>query len=338
MNPPKYLISFLLTIVLFLQLASVNAEGSVDISQLWTPPGKLINVGTHRLHIYCQGEKDDNPTVIIDSGLGGFSLEWRKIQNKLSGQYQICSYDRAGYGWSDPGPFPRTTSTIVTELKDLLEGADVSPPYVLIGHSFGGYNMMYFAKTFPDDVAGLVLIDSSHPEQANWFPSVYPDLPHGRRRSRYVSTPKLPRNFPADYRETAYHLMSAKKARNAMRFESMNFEISGNQVARINTFPEIPLVVLTRGERAWPRNQEGEKLETIWTRLQNELASLSGNSTHVVADFSGHFIHLDQPILVEDAIRRIVDKAPCGSESDVIYAETDQGVNESGTGLETGEC
>ena len=322
MKSPTILIKLLLILALLLPVVPVTAEG--HLGELWVPPGQLISVGTHRLHIYCQGEKNNMPTVIIDSGLGGFSLEWRAIQKRLSGQYQICSYDRAGYGWSDPGPFPRTTRTIVAELSLLLKGAAVLPPYVLIGHSFGGYNMMYFANSFADEVAGLVLIDSSHPDQANWFPSVYPDLPHGRRRTRFVSSPKLPPNFPMGHREIAYHLMSAKKARNALRFESMNFEISGNQVGRIEEFPEIPLVILTRGERAWPKTPEGEKLETIWIRLQNELARLSGKSTHIVADFSGHFIHLDQPFLVEDAIRGIVEQTPCGIESQAIYAELDQ--------------
>ena len=338
MNLSKHLIKFLLLLLLFSLTAIVKAEDYVSgVKDLWDPPGRMITVGTHRLHIFCQGAKNNKPTVIIDSGLGGFSLEWRKIQNDLSGNYHICSYDRAGYGWSDPGPFPRTTRTIVAELKTLLNGADVSPPYLLIGHSFGGYNMMYYAKTFPDEVKGLVLIDSSHPDQANWFPSVYPDLPHGRRRTRMVSTPKIPANYPIRYRETAYHLMNTRKARNAMRFESMNFEISGRQVSDSGTIPEIPLVILTRGERAWPRTQEGEKLETTWVRLQNELARMSGKSKHVIADFSGHFIHLDQPILVEDAIREIVEKVPCDGEpqndnANIKYAEFKQRARMTGFG------
>ncbi len=324
MKPDKYLIKLSLSIVLFLLTVSVKAEGGYE--ELWVPPGKLISVGTHRLHIYCQGEENNKPAVIIDSGLGGFSLEWRKIQSDLSEEYQICSYDRAGYGWSDPGPFPRTTKTIVSELRTLLSGANIRPPYLLVGHSFGGYNMMYFAKVFPDEVEGLILIDSSHPDQANWFPAVYPDLPHGRRRSRFVSTPKLPAHFPADYRQTAYHLMSARKARNELRFESINFEISGSQVTRAGSLSgDIPLVVLTRGERAWPRTHQGEQFETVWVRLQNELARMSKNSIHVIADFSGHYIHLDQPLLVEDAIRSIIEKKPCKSQGRLIYAEYTKG-------------
>lgn len=303
---------FLITVMLFSTKAAYAEYETYDQSdQIWLPPGKLVSVGGHRLHILCMGEANDKPAVIIDSGLGGFSLEWREIQTELSDRFQICTYDRAGYGWSDPGPFPRTTKTIITELKILLNRSNIKPPYLLLGHSFGGYNMMYFSKSFPKEVAGLVLIDSSHPQQANWFPAVYPDLPEGRRRTRFVSTARLPNNYPYDHRELAYHLMSAKKARNALRFESMNFEISGNQVGRLGGLPQIPLVVLTRGERAWPMTKKGQILETVWTRLQNELARLSDGSTHVIADLSGHYIHLDQPVLIKEAILEVVKKKDC---------------------------
>lgn len=326
-------LSLYLFIALLIQNVPIFAEPTVaepEARSIWVPPGKLISVGAHRLHIFCMGDANDKPTVIIDSGLGGFSLEWREIQTELSDRFQICTYDRAGYGWSDPGPFPRTTKTIITELRILLKRSKIQPPYLLLGHSFGGYNMMYFSKVFPKEVAGLVLIDSSHPQQADWFPAVYPDLPEGRRRTRFVSTAKLPNNYPYDHRELAYHLMSAKKARNALRYESMNFEISGNQVGRLGELPKLPLVVLTRGERAWPKTERGNKLETVWTRLQNELARLSKGSTHVIADLSGHYIHLDQPVLIKEAILEIVKKNDCKN----IYAEVKQEVVET----KVGEC
>ncbi len=298
---------------------SALADDKLD--RLWEPPGKLINVGTHRLHIYCEGKKNQKPVVIIESGLGGFSLEWRKIQHDLADDYRICAYDRAGYGWSDPGPFPRTTKAMVAELHKLLEQAELAPPYILVAHSFGGYNMMYFAKSHPNEVAGMVLIDSSHPDQVHWFPAVYPDKALNRRRVKFISTPKLPSNYPLESRRLAYHLMSARKARNALRFESMNFEISAEQVAEEGSFPDIPLVVLSRGERAWPDNPEGNKYEKAWLRLQNSLARMTSKTIHVIANFSGHYIHLDQPYLVEDAIRSIMEKNPCKSHGRLMYAE-----------------
>lgn len=328
----KFHFPILLSTVIFSLSHSAAAEN--DPGVLWVPPGKLINVGTHRLHIYCEGEDNAKPVVIIDSGLGGFSLEWRKIQDDLADEFQICAYDRAGYGWSDPGPFPRTTKTLISELSVLLDQAGLSPPYILVGHSFGGYNMMYFAKTRPDDVAGMVLVDSSHPDQANWFPSVYPDKAANRRRARFISIPKLPANYPADYRTLAYHLMNARKARNALRFESMNFEISAQQVAAQGQFPDIPLVVLSRGERAWPKNHKGNEFETSWIRLQNKLARMSHNEVHVIANFSGHYIHLDQPYLVEDAIRSITEENPCDGRGRLMYVEFKSTVSVS----DAGEC
>lgn len=301
---------FLLT-SLFLLFSSTALKADSELQQVWKPPGELIKVGHHRLHINCQGDKNNMPTVIIDSGLGGFSLEWQSLQTSLSKQYKICSYDRAGYGWSDPGPFPRTTKKIVTELKTLMQRANLTPPYILVGHSFGGYNMMYFSKVYPEEVVGLILIDSSHPDQANWFPSVFPDHPQSWRRARFISTPKLPTNYPYEYKNIAYHLMSAKKARNALRYESMNFEISGKQVLSLGQLTDIPLVVLTRGERAWPQTATGEQLETTWLRLQNQLARMSKKSSHVMANFSGHFIHLDQPSLIKQAIEGVIKQLPC---------------------------
>lgn len=112
MNQTSLIKYFLLVLILF-QMQFVHAEFE-NIEQLWVPPGKLIRVGEHRLHILCMGEENDKPAIIIDSGLGGFSLEWREIQTELSKEFQICTYDRAGYGWSDPGPFPRTTKTLIS--------------------------------------------------------------------------------------------------------------------------------------------------------------------------------------------------------------------------------
>ncbi len=315
---------------LFLLSSPIALKADPELQSVWEPPGELIKVGQHRLHINCQGNQNNMPTVIIDSGLGGFSLEWQNLQTSLSKRYKICSYDRAGYGWSDPGPFPRTTKKIVAELKTLMQRSDLSPPYILLGHSFGGYNMMYFSKAYPEEVVGLILIDSSHPEQANWFPRVFPDLPHSGRQARFISTPKLPANYPYEYKKIAYHLMRAKKARNALRYESMNFEISGKQVLSLGQLSNIPLVVLTRGERAWPKTTTGEQLETTWLRLQNQLARMSKRSSHVMADFSGHFIHLDQPSLVEQAIEIVVKQLPCKKLKN-IYADV-----ESRKGL--GEC
>lgn len=310
-----------LMILTLLAISSSPSQANDD--DLFDPPGKLYDVGGHRLHIHCVGTPSDQPTVIIDAGLGSFSLEWYRMQAHLSAHTHSCSYDRAGYGWSDPGPFPRTTETLVDELHILLNAAEVAPPYLLIGHSFGGYNMMYFAKKYADEVRGLILVDSSHPDQTAWMPSVFPESAASRGRTRFVSMPKLPDNYPYESRILGYHLMNAYKARNALRYESMNFEISARQVTRLGDLPSMPLIVLTRGERAWPDTPEGKEREDLWTRLQNGLARMSPQSQHIYAKYSGHYIHLDQPLLVEKAIRSVLQETECGKPVLMVSAEVE---------------
>lgn len=308
--------------------ASFAANDAEESRDMFEPPGKLIKVGKHRLHINCLGNASDKPTVIIDAGLGSFSLEWNHMQAHLISELRTCSYDRAGYGWSDPGPFPRTTETIVNELRVLLKKADIPPPYILIGHSFGGYNMMYFTKVHPEEVKGLILVDSSHPDQTAWMPTVFPTSASARGRTRFVSSPKLPKNYPYEQRILGFHLMNATKARNALRFESMNFEISAKQVMQLGPMPDVPLIVLTRGEQAWPDTREGKDRENLWSRLQSDLARMAPHSQHVYADYSGHYIHLDQPLLVEKAIRSVL-KGECIMEKVIAMPQPVS---------QTGEC
>jgi len=119
------------------------------------PPGQLIDVGGHRLHIHCAGT---GPTVVFESALGASSLTWRDVQALVSGFARACAYDRAGFGWSDAGPLPPTAGRIATELRALILAADVRAPYVLVGHSFGGYLSLALAQTRPDLVRGLILV------------------------------------------------------------------------------------------------------------------------------------------------------------------------------------
>ena len=156
-------------ILQFILLLPLSQSSHAEVDDY---PGILINIGTHQLHIHCTGT--GTPTVIIDSGMGGFSLEWWRTQKTLSGYVKVCSYDRAGYGWSNPGPSPRTTKRIAEELRILLKTAHIPGPYILVGHSFGGFNIRYFASQNPDMVAGMVLIDSSHPRQFERLPAPKP--------------------------------------------------------------------------------------------------------------------------------------------------------------------
>ena len=149
-----------------------QALGTRKDRRVYPPPGRLIGLGSHRLHLLESGR--GSPTIVLEAGLMSTVLSWSELQRELAGSFRVVSYDRAGLGWSDMGPMPRTADRIVDELHTLLERAAIPPPYVLVGHSFGGLTMPLFAARFPDEVAGVVLVDPVAP--AEWNPPSEHDL------------------------------------------------------------------------------------------------------------------------------------------------------------------
>src|SRR5215204_2867978 len=150
-------------IVVLLALAVLGAIYQAIATELaeraYPAPGEMVEVGGYRLHINCTGQ--GSPTVILDGGLGEFSAQWVRVQQEVSGTTRVCAYDRAGMGWSEMGPDPRDAKQITSELHTLLSKAGIDGPYVLVGHSLGGLSMQTYANRYPDEVAGVVLVDSS---------------------------------------------------------------------------------------------------------------------------------------------------------------------------------
>ena len=142
--------------------AIYQALGTRADRRNFPPPGKLVDVGEHRLHIRCAGE--GRPTVVLETGALAMSSLWGWVQAQVAVHTRVCSYDRAGLGWSEPGPEPRNAVRITGELRTLLINAGETPPYVFVGHSFGGLLVRVYADRYPEDLAGLVLVDSSHPD------------------------------------------------------------------------------------------------------------------------------------------------------------------------------
>ncbi len=140
--------------------------------RIYPPPGRLVDLGTHRLHLLEAGQ--GSPTILLEAGLMSTVLSWSDLQRALAGSFRVVSYDRAGLGWSDLGPMPRTADRLVEELHTLLERAAIPPPYILVGHSFGGLTMPLFAARFSDEVAGMVLVDPV--AAAEWNPPSEHDL------------------------------------------------------------------------------------------------------------------------------------------------------------------
>jgi len=282
------------------------ATGYPFTVQHYPPPGERIRVSGHFMHLHCDGK--GAPVVVMDAGLGGTSLDWSRVQPNLSNYSRVCTYDRAGYGWSDSSPLPRTSKVIVRELRGLLKNAGVGGPYVLVGHSFGGLNMQLFAREYPADTAALVLVDSSDAYQFSGHDQggmPMTTAPSGQFLLFYH--PEIPAHLPVELQWLAQQLASLPRTYAAVRGELSAMRISAMQVRDAPPLPDVPVVILTRGRRVWPDTPAGDRLEQTWSALQNQLAGSAHDVTHIIATHSGHYIQLDQPNLVIDAIRKILD-------------------------------
>lgn len=259
-------------------------------------PGQRYDVGGYSIHMLCRGQ--GTPTVIIDAGLGDDSTDWFNIQNRAAAETRVCVFDRPGYGWSDIGPQPRNSLHIAKELDKLIQKANLPGPYVLVGHSFGGYNVRVFASTHPHVIAGMVLVDASHENQYEQLGIKLPR--HYDRKSNILILPKASgsiSNKAGILRERAY---------NAARAEISSLYQSAQQVRHYKDLPSVPLIVISRGIPEWKNGDDGIAREKIWLKLQHDLWKLSPISQQLFAKHSGHDIQLEQPDLVVHAINDVV--------------------------------
>ena len=258
-------------------------------------PGELVDADGHKLHLYCTGES--SPTVILENGLGGTTHDWRKVQPEISRFTRVCSYDRAGMGWSEVGPMPRTSQRFVKELRTLLRNANIAGPYVLAGHSLGGVYVRHFARLYPNEVAALVLVDGSHEDQNNRFP--------GSQERREARGKKLLSQTEAAPEESTDPQKPPKRFFLALRSESLSFPtLTAEEIMAAPPLPPLPMPVLVANpEDRPPENQE------IWLELQNDIASRSSRSKLILVDGAGHYIQLDKPQRVINSIRAMVEKA-----------------------------
>ena len=293
----------LLLCLLLWSTASFASEGSTA-SILDDYPGQRISVGDHSLHIDCRGY--GSPVVILESGLGGFSAEWQHVQERLSYRTRVCAYDRAGYGWSDDGPLPRTATRNMRELRALLQAAGEQPPFLLVGQSYGGFVVRLFAEQYADEVSGVVLLDASSPEQFTRLPKhALPNAFINARRSG-IPTMTMPRpigGLPASQQVTVMQLMMLPKARRAYHSEMQHFRHSAKRVAlQKNGALQMPLIVVSRSRQQPDRAAADAQTERIWQLLQHRMTLLSPRADHWLAAGAGHLVHVDRPDLVALAI------------------------------------
>ena len=277
--------------------------------------GRLVDVRGRKMDIDCTGE--GTPTVILDSGLGDSYLSWRKVQPEIAKFTRVCSYDRAGLGYSEPSSQPRTSKVIAEELHALLQAASVSPPYVIVGHSMGGYDVRVYTSRYRNEIVGMVLVDASHPDQESRFPAELKNMEGSWHREAQFIASTMPFGIP--------RLLGLCDDDAVTRAADCNWHSAREQLAEMSAFPEsaaetaqtgslsdMPLAVLSHDpdkpssdlppDLAKPTNE-------AWEKMQEELAHLSTRGTQTVAKNSAHYIQIDRPEVVIDAVRNVVEQA-----------------------------
>jgi pimeloyl-ACP methyl ester carboxylesterase len=291
--------------------------------------GRSVDIGGRSLNISCSGT--GGPAVIFESGGDGPGLEWEPIQTEVAEFTQACWYDRAGIGWSDPGPFPRTSTAIAADLHALLKQAGVPAPYVLAGASFGGLNSRVYAGLFPNEVGGLVLIDSAHEDESQRAPKFYlghtaprllwRPLSFALQTAAFLGVVRLTQPSPAQSKNPAQQ-MSRAEIIAALRQRPKSFanNISTGivlpesyaQARSVGSLRDVPLIVLTAGQPfdfGDPElNRQAAAYQQVWIHeMQASLARLSTHGRQIVVQNSNH--GNIPPDVVIDAIRDVAGQA-----------------------------
>jgi len=280
--------------------------------------GRLVDVGGYRLKLNCTGQ--GSPTVVLEAGFGDVLVEWKHVQPEIARFSRVCSYDRAGYGGSDPGPMPRTSAKISEELHALLQHAGEQPPYLLVGSSFGGYSVRVFNGKYPDQVAGIVLADATQEDQYELLPAawgrIYESMVNRcKKQARWapvfidLGIARLTLRSQGDLGGDSYLILQSKYLE-ARASELEMIKTSAEQARAAGHIADKPLIVLTGGQNSDSilssglSKQDFDDFHRIWVdELQTRLARLSTKGKQIIVPDSGHDIPNDRPDAIVNAVR-----------------------------------
>lgn len=315
-------------------LAIAKGAPSDPTLDLYASPQHLVRLDNGRqMNMLCQGS--GSPVVILEAGAGGSTLEWRSVQRKIAQTTRVCAYDRAGMGFSDPGPLPRTADAVVSDFVALLHAAAIEPPYVMVAHSLGSYYVRLYADHHPREVAGMVLVDPSVEYQDKRFGEIspaYADLLRkenetARECLRMAQAGTLTADLPIfkectygysrdpSFSEALFQVQIKRRLSPSFRetllseTEEMNGADSEELVSARRSYDSMPLIVLTHAGQSVEAGltiEQVDAMDRLWTRMHEELTSLSLRGSHRRVEHSGHYIQKDRPDAVIDAVQEVV--------------------------------
>lgn len=312
-------------VVFFAAAASTvfNALAIHHYRAIYPPQGRLYTVDGYKMHLYCTGQ--GSPTIILDAGLGNDSLIWADVQPALAKTTRVCSYDRAGFGWSDLQPSPRDADRITDQLHALLTQAGIKGSIVLMGHSIAGLYIRDYAARYPQNLSALVFVDGSTPLQEDRFPGrtkwVLLKAKLELLQTKWLYVLGIPRitgecNIGEGFEVSAGKMLSEDQCRaalyTALEREDESFHQSGNETIHTGPFGDLPILIFSQDNH--PSGSDPlSKVDEIWDQMQEELKGLSTHSRRIIAKGSGHYIQIDRPDLlnsqVTDLIRQIRGEA-----------------------------
>jgi pimeloyl-ACP methyl ester carboxylesterase len=284
-------------------------------------PGNFYDVDRYKMHLLCTGE--GSPTLVLDAGLGNDSLIWANVQPELSKITRVCSYDRAGFGWSEPRPDPRDAGRIAHELHRLLNEAGVTGSVVLMGHSISGLYIRAYAASYPRSVSGLVFVDSSTPLQEDRFPAevaqAFKNESMEFQKLEWLYILGIPRVMgqcrPEEgFSESVRKMIAEDQCRPslfaAIAQEDKSFRQSGNETIHTGPFGDLPILIFSEDPEHSPPSdippQAAQSVSKVWNEMQEELKDLSTRSRRIIAKGSGHYVQIDRAELLIEKVTNFI--------------------------------